>query len=112
MYNIVPAGAGGFKIRTEDGKGNVGAYESGIWPTEVAAREHIAELQNPKPKTAAQVKKEEADKEAADKEVADKAEADAAIEKEVATGDVEDNEAKAEDTVEEAPAEKPAKKAK
>lgn len=105
MYNIVPAGAGGFKIRTEDGKGNVGAYESGIWPTEVAAREHIAELQNPKPKTAAQVKKEEADKEAADKEAADKAEADAAIEKETAP----EKEVEADKEIAE---EKPAKKAK
>lgn len=88
MYTVTPAGAGGFKIRQEDGKGNIGAYEPGIFATEVEARAHIVELTTPKTKTqtAAEKKatdkaeadaaKELADKEAADKALADKEQAD------------------------------------
>lgn len=88
MYTVTPAGAGGFKIRQEDGKGNIGAYEPGIFATEVEARAHIVELTTPKTnsqnvaekktadKAEADAAKEAADKEAADKAIAEKKTAD------------------------------------
>lgn len=83
MYVVVPAGMGGFKVRTEDGKGNVGAYEPGVFPTVAEAQAHIMDLTNPKVQTAAEKKaaeKAEADAQAKlDKEATEKAEADAAL---------------------------------
>lgn len=107
MYTVTPAGAGGFKIRQEDGKGNIGAYEPGIFATEVEARAHIVELTTPKTKTQTAAKKKAAEKTEADaeKEVTDKSEADAAIEKEVESTEVVSETEKGE------VAEKPAKKA-